>query len=256
MLTDIIVNNQIINYLKFFKILLIIFPGSTLIDYLSNPQKYWNIMFNIVLKNNKIIYVNEKIASKINKGYIIVANHVHATDVLLIRNKINCYAISKSSLISKGFPSLKPIEKSFFNNLSLIPYKRNCLESGDKVKKKILRLIKSGSNVLVFPEGTSQMNSHNKMFPFRKGLFYLAFENNIPILPVNLYYTDTKYGLDKGTPLDIFGVFNNNCKIIVHFSEPVHANNFNNVDKFVDNIYTHMTNVTKMYNNKLKKQSK
>lgn len=247
----IVYRTEIFNYMEIFNLILTIFPGSYGINYLYNENSYWNYISKITFQN-KIIYFNDKIINNNFGGYIIVSNHVNVSDVVLIRNKIDCYVVCKDSIISKEYPYLNCIDEIFFNNLKLIPYKRNSTKSGNVVKEKILSITSKGENVLVFPEGTSKMNCHTGILPFKKGLFYLAYENKIPILPVVIYYTDDKYGLDKKTVFSPSNILNNKTDIIVKFFKPHFPIDYKNVDNLVNTIYNIMNKQILKYNKILK----
>ena len=248
----IIYRNEIFNYLGILNLLLTIFPGSYGIDYLYSENSYWNYVSSIALHNN-IIYLNDQVINSINKGCIIISNHVNVSDVALIRNRIDCYAVGKDSIISKEYPYLNCIDEIFFNNLKLIPYKRNDTESGNIVKDKILSITSKGEHVLVFPEGTSRINCHKGILPFKKGLFHLAYKNKIPILPVVIYYTDSKYGLDKETVFRVGDILSNETDIIVNFLKLQFSNNYKNTDDLVNNVHNIMSKQILKYNKKFKK---
>ena len=240
-------NKDFINYIKLINILLIIYPGSYFINYLHTESIYWNCITNLFIKN-KIKYLNEFELTNLPKGTIIISNHVNVTDILLIRNKINCYVISKSTLISDDFNGIKIIEKEFFQNLNLIPYKRCDKKDGKNVKKKILTLIKNKKNVLVFPEGTSQINCQHKLLPFKKGLFHIAYDNNIPILPIVLYYTDKNYGVDKNKDFKIFDILKNESDVFIYFNPIIYPKKYSSVDNLVNSTHKNMEDIIKNFN--------
>jgi 1-acyl-sn-glycerol-3-phosphate acyltransferase len=247
--------NLIIDYLLVANIIFTIFPGSYAIDNLVSCNTYWNYLSYITF-SNQLIYTKEYNLSKLSPGYIIVSNHINVSDVALIRNKIDCYVVGKDSIISKEYPYLNMIDNIFFNNLNIIPYKRNCTKSGEEVKKNILLLTSNKKNVLIFPEGTSQKNSHNDILPFKKGLFHLAYEYDIKILPIVLYYTDENYGLDKETVFSPSKILRNKSTIYINFLNPLSPKKYSSVDIFTDTIHKRMNSVIKKHNSQLKKQTK
>ena len=246
-------NFQIFDYIKLIYVIITIIFSSYGIDYIFEEKSYWNHISNILFKN-KIIYKNTNCLNNLNNGYLIISNHVNVTDVVLIRKMIDCYVIGKDSIISKEYSYLKCVDDIFYNNLKIIPYKRNNAKSGNIVKKKILSKISNNENVLIFPEGTSQKNCHNGILPFKKGLFHLAYKYNIKIVPTVIYYTDKNYGLDKETVFSLNDILNNKNKIYVNFMDPVKPTDFNNVDELIDNIYNKMSRIIDKYNIKYLKK--
>lgn len=244
---------KINTYLKYINILLTIIIGSYGVNKLFKEKLYWNYISNIFFQN-RIIYKNTSVLNNFNNGCIIISNHVNVSDLILIRNKIDCYVVGKDCILSKEYPQLYFINNMFYNNLKIISYKKKNLKSGEIVKNKILSIVSRGENVLVFPEGSSQVNCHNEILPFNKGLFYLAYENNIPILPVVIYYTDSNYGLDKKTRFSLNKLLENKTDIIVKFFETQLPNDYENVDNLVNKLHTTMNQQILKYNKKYLQQ--
>jgi 1-acyl-sn-glycerol-3-phosphate acyltransferase len=244
---------KIFDYIKLFYVITTVLIGSYGKNYIYKEKSYWNYISNITLKN-KIIYKNTNCLNNLKNGYLIISNHVNITDVVLIRKMIDCYVVGKDSIISKEYSYLQCVDNIFFNNLKIIPYKRNNAKSGNIVKKKILSKISNNENVLIFPEGTSQKNCHNGILPFKKGLFYLAYKYNIKIVPTVIYYTDKNYGLDKETVFSLNDILNNNNKIYVNFMDPIKPSDSTNVDELINKIYNKMNGIIDKYNIKYSKK--
>ena len=165
---------------------------------------------------------------------------MNITDVLLIKNKINCYVVTKNDIFKTEYNKLDKFASIINDNCSFIPYERGNKKSGKIIKKKILNLINNNNNVLVFPEGTSQITSKN-ILPFKKGLFHLASEHNIPILPVVINYTDDNYGVDVNKNFDLSYILNNKDDIYVKFNSIVYPKKYKTVDDLTENVHNIMT---------------
>lgn len=132
--------------------------------------------------------------NKNGRGCVIMTNHYcGGLDVCLIERFIECYIIVKNDICGEivneeddGIQNF--LKRNFFDKCLLIPYKRGNKESGFEVKRIIERETQKGKNVLIFPEGTSQ-RCWNKPLPFRKGIFDLCFEKQIPIFSISLNYS-------------------------------------------------------------------
>jgi 1-acyl-sn-glycerol-3-phosphate acyltransferase len=244
-------NNTCITYIKCLFISISLYPGSYLINLLNDDRLYWNYILNTFFRN-KIKYKNRDVIKNIPNGVIIISNHIQMTDSVLIRSVINCHTVA-NIFIKEEYSFLISLEKQYFNNLKLIPYIMENLKSGKKVKKNILSLINNNKNVLVFPEGITQKSCDNGILKFKKGLFYLAHEHNIPILPIILYYEDNNYGIDKGVPVNYFNLINNNSNIYVHINENIiYPKDYNSVNNLITFVHNKMSKILNNYKHKLK----
>lgn len=150
--------------------------------------------FGQFLVENKERFDMIKRENENGKGCVIMANHHGVYDVCMIQKFIECYLVVKSDVCGelvneeKGDILQKFLRKQYFDKYLLIPYKRGDKESGNEVKRIIARETSKGKNVIIFPEGTSQRCFH-KPLPFRKGIFDLCFEKQIPIFSVSINYS-------------------------------------------------------------------
>ena len=78
----------------------------------------------------------------------------------------------------------------------------------------------------------------------------MAYKNNMPILPVVIYYTDSNYGLDKKTRFSLNKLLENKTDIIVKFFETQLPNDYENVDNLVNKLHTTMNQQILKYNKK------
>lgn len=195
---------------------------------------YLNPLYSLIENyySKKIEIIGKENIPKTN-GYIIISNHNFMSEVFLIQSifkKIN--VITKKSLNLK-FTNI--------NNMA-IPYdktKENIKKSGDIIKTKILKNCKNyKKNILVFPEGN--WTNINKMFLFKKGLFYLCYKNNIPIIPIIICIKKKK--------LKYYTLCFDE-KIKVKIFEQVNSKNFDNFDKYYIYIYNLMNDYLIKYIN-------
>ena len=116
----------------------------------------------------------------LSKNYFIVCNHFSYLDVLI------GFALNPSVFVSsievKNTFFLGPIAQ--LGGAVFINRKKH-----DKIKEEIENLGKissQGFHIFVFPEGTS--TNGQKVLPFKKSLFRVAFQNKIQVLPICLEY--------------------------------------------------------------------
>jgi len=170
------------------------------------------------LNNYKINIIGDLDILK-KKKCIIIANHQNATDLPILINffeKTNC--VCKSNLCSdedlpKYFSFLKYLEKVFLKSFRLVPYDRGNLDSGNQVKEIIKNKINNNENMIIFPEGKPTRDGIPKQF--KSGLFRLASENKIPIIPVTLKYK-REIGINTEDNINPLNWFNNEVDIYIH----------------------------------------
>ncbi|WP_158526860.1 lysophospholipid acyltransferase family protein [Putridiphycobacter roseus] len=112
------------------------------------------------------------------KNYIILSNHTSYLDIpiLLSALPVNIYFIAKKELIRVPFFGWM----MWLLGMIFID-RKNAKRSLISMKKAAIKL-KSGKNVLVFPEGT--FDDSPGLLPFKKGAFHIAVRADIPLLPV------------------------------------------------------------------------
>jgi len=194
---------------------------------------YYQFITKLIYKN-KIKYENTILLDKNkDKGFIIISNHTDFNDYLLIKNKINkCNIVAYlPCLYQKNNKIINKIQSIILDNLNIILYSRNT-DSGVACKNKILDCIKKNEQVLVYPEGNFSKKNQN-LEPFKKGLFYMAFENNIPML-LTTYVTDKHYGCNKS---NFFNNFYNENKIKVKFNQFLYPKDYDDFDSFYNDAY-------------------
>lgn len=121
----------------------------------------------------------EFIKSKREKGTIIISNHPSFIDLTILKRLFpNCYCLT--NIVDNRLYT----DEEYIDKFNLIPYHYDDKDGGKKAKDIIKKLILEGNDVIVFPEGG--FNETDKLAPFKKGLFYLAKENDISILPCSI----------------------------------------------------------------------
>jgi 1-acyl-sn-glycerol-3-phosphate acyltransferase len=145
-------------------------------------------------------------------SYIIISNHQSALDIFLVYGwmGIDIKWVMKKELRKIpgiGFGSAK-VGHIFLDRSN----KRAAVESLAIARKKLV----NGTSVVIFPEGTR--SSSGIPLPFKRGAFKLAFDLNLPILPVTLINTR------KVLPNNSLNIFPGRVKMIIH--EPMDIHNF------------------------------
>jgi 1-acyl-sn-glycerol-3-phosphate acyltransferase len=124
---------------------------------------------------------------------VIVSNHQSAFDIPLMVGFVK----GRISFIAKKEIGKIPFLKWFVVRLDGI-----LIERGNKIQtassmRKILRVLKNGGIIMLFPEGTR--DSTGVMGDFKKGSLAIPYKLNIPVLPVAI--DGTRNMMKKGSLL-------------------------------------------------------
>jgi 1-acyl-sn-glycerol-3-phosphate acyltransferase len=142
-----------------------------------------------------------------NQSYVIVANHLSTYDIFALYGwlGIDFKWVMKKEI--KKYPGVgfgsRAVGHIFIDRSS----SKEAIKTINDARRKIV----NGTSVIFFPEGTRSKTK--ELLPFKKGAFRLAFDLNLPILPITIN------GTDKVFPTGTFNLFPGKIDIIVH--EPI-----------------------------------
>ena len=151
---------------------------------------------------------------KKNQAYVIVSNHQTLIDILVIYTLFKHFKwVAKNSLLKIPFVGW---------NMALNGYiivKRTDAKSQIKMMKNAERTLKSGSSIMIFPEGTRSPDGN--VGRFKRGAFILSEIADVPVIPIALHNVDKamrkkSLWLNKSTDMK--------AKVF----EPVHPKDFKN----------------------------
>jgi 1-acyl-sn-glycerol-3-phosphate acyltransferase len=207
------------------------------IQYAIFPECVSKIVKRVVNKAN-LFLLNTEIKVHGNTDYlngnklIIMANHYEG----FIDGNVLNYLFFEYSTNDKLYIVVKdtifgdPKEQNIFlylmhyiKNIAMkafnfIPYKRGDKTDGMVVKNQISEHLQANKTILIFPEGTTRVNGIP--LDFKPGIFKLAVEQKVAILPITLKYA-RDIGSDINTPQDYSKIFD--CLVDVYIHEPVYS---------------------------------
>jgi 1-acyl-sn-glycerol-3-phosphate acyltransferase len=146
------------------------------------------------------------------QSYVIVANHLSTFDIFAVYGwlGIDFKWVMKKEI--KKYPGVgfgsQAVGHIFIDRSS----SKEAIKSINEAREKI----KNGTSVIFFAEGTRSKTS--QLLPFKKGAFKLAFDLNLPLLPVTIN------GTDKVWPTGTFNLFPGKVDIIIH--APIDINTY------------------------------
>jgi len=131
----------------------------------------------------KVMGMRIEVKGKAYEGAALyVSNHRSFSDPIVASLHVDAFVIAKAEvgqypLINKGAELT-----------GIIYVKRENKESRKATREAFLNIIRSGYNVLVYPEGT--VNYQRETMPYKIGTFLEAAKNNIPVVPIAIEYQD------------------------------------------------------------------
>jgi 1-acyl-sn-glycerol-3-phosphate acyltransferase len=112
--------------------------------------------------------------------FILMSNHQSGFDILSLIAAIPCrtYWIAKKELFDI------PIFGSSMRRGGYIPLDRSDGRKALKSMENAAAIIRQGSSVVMFPEGTRSRDG--QLLPFKRGGFMLAVRAGVPVIPVTI----------------------------------------------------------------------
>ncbi|RPH31351.1 MAG: 1-acyl-sn-glycerol-3-phosphate acyltransferase [Bacteroidales bacterium] len=141
------------------------------------------------------------------QSYVVVSNHQSVYDIFLIYGWLGIdikWMMKKElrKIPGIGFGSQK-VGHIFIDRSN----SKRAFESINEAKRKLV----NGTSVVIFPEGTRSQTG--ELGTFKRGAFKIAYDLNLPILPITL--VDTKNIL----PTNTINILPGRVKMVIH--EPI-----------------------------------
>lgn len=114
-----------------------------------------------------------------SRNYIICANHTSNLDITAMINVCQ----HDFSFIGKDELLANPVTGLFFRTID-IPIKRTSKMSSFRAFRRAQEYLGEGKSIVIFPEGGIGEDYPPVLDPFKNGVFKLAVDLNLPILPV------------------------------------------------------------------------
>ena len=214
--------SNIFLYLRLILIVMIIIINIILFKIL--PDLYTHSFFVkliVNILNLKITLHGNTDNLKKNK-LLVMCNHYDGMDFFALSHLLNCnklYTIVKDDLVGSSHHQsfLSDIfyyfKNIFYHSSNFVPYKREDKDDGIIIKKIIIDKLENNDNILIFPEGRARTNGMPQ--DFKHGIFKLAVENKLNILPISIKY-DKDAGSEMNGPVNLFKWADLSANIHVH----------------------------------------
>lgn len=156
----------------------------------------------ILLQGTKIFYkckihiINRNAVKDIPEPVIFVVNHSNGHDFPVVAQ-----CIKKHFYILADFTMKKDIIVNLLNRLNGCIYvDRKNPSSKKQSKSKMIDHLKSGHNILLFPEGTWNLNPSRMLLPLNWGVIDISKQISVPIIPITILYRNNQAYVNIGVP--------------------------------------------------------
>lgn len=173
----------------------------------------------------------------INKNYIFAMNHQSFIDVPIafsilapvLKRKLILYL--SRNFYYPFYPLAKPLGVI---SVSMNKDKKRCRRFNGKQLKKGMSNLRSGNNVLIYPEGIIYGGRYNQLLRGETGVIRLALQSETPIIPIGASGSNKVYPLLVGSKNPVRIRPKNPVKI--KFGDPISFKNYYgiNLDEYSD----------------------
>jgi 1-acyl-sn-glycerol-3-phosphate acyltransferase len=137
----------------------------------------------MIKKHANIDLKGKENLNNIKKPVIFICNHLSNSDALILDKVLKDQDITYVAGVK--------LSQNATTNLGVRIVKTTPLKPNTADKEgltRIINLIKSGNNILIFPEGTRSRTA--SMIGAKKGLLLIAKITNVPIIPIGIWGTE------------------------------------------------------------------
>jgi 1-acyl-sn-glycerol-3-phosphate acyltransferase len=153
----------------------LISPGENKVHRIAN---LWARML-LWLANTRVEVIGREYVRR-DRPHIFMANHQSDFDILIVLAHIP----GQFRWIAKKELFKIPVFGTAMRNAGYIEIDRQNHEKALQSLGEAARKIREGKSVVTFPEGARSKDGTVK--PFKQGIFYLAIESGVPIIPISI----------------------------------------------------------------------
>ena len=166
----------------------------------------WPLFFWFRIKK---IYVSPEAKKKVRRGgALVISNHILYSDPMVLHSTFwyrRLHFVVMKELFDNKFRAF------FFRHSGCIPVDRE--KPSLKTLREIVLRLEGGNMVAIFPEGHISRTNDNPMSPFKSGAVLMAYQANVPIIPVYREIRENAWKRQRivmGEPIDIRKKFGEN----------------------------------------------
>lgn len=134
-----------------------------------------------------------------SKPTIFAVNHTNSHDI-----PIACEIIKNHVYVFAGSENLRIVDRLVFILNGVCFVQRKNKKSREKSKNRLIKMLNSGKNIMIFPEATWNLTENKLMLPMYWGVIDIAQQTGSQIIPIVLDYNNSEciYSIGKGITID------------------------------------------------------
>ena len=137
-----------------------------------------------MVEKTNIVYTNNMDLHGYNGALIYSPNHSNVHDFPMI-----CRIVNEHVYVLVGNDINNGMFNTFMLNLNGVVFvDRKNKDSCRQAKEKIINLLEDGKRVVMFPEGSWNLDSVKLIHDFKWGIIDIAKRANVPIMPIGMKY--------------------------------------------------------------------
>lgn len=159
----------------------------------------------------------ENVPEFLEGAVIYVCNHISYLDIPLMMN-----VLPEANFVSKKEVADWPLVGLVARRIETVFVQRECKNSRNLVKETLGHALQvQKKKIIVFPSGTTKMVKSER---WRKGVFELAHQHNIPVVPLRIDYTPLRRAAYIDNDKFIFHLFSlvkrGEIEVTIEFGTP------------------------------------
>ncbi len=151
----------------------------------NSKKRTFRLRRNYLYLANLILNVRASVEGKpVAEPALYICNHRSFADPIILLKHLDAFVIAKAEVASY------PVINKGAELTGIVYVKRENRDSRQATRDMMIDILKSGYNVLIYPEGT--VGREKETLEFKKGAFIECAKEGIPVVPVAIEYQSPK----------------------------------------------------------------
>ncbi|MCF0145660.1 MAG: 1-acyl-sn-glycerol-3-phosphate acyltransferase [Eubacterium sp.] len=150
---------------------------------IAKPMIQWVFRAFMKIAGTKLTVIGKENIPA-DQAVLFVSNHRSIFDVVSVYTLLDIPV----SFVSKKSLRKIPLFRNWFDFLGTLYFDRDDLKDGIRMLKDAINLVKNGTSVYIFPEGTRRKEEKElPLLPFHEGSFRISTKSGCPVIPIAIH---------------------------------------------------------------------